>query len=485
MSTGWTIADVVRATGAKPWGDAARHGEALAAGTTGATLDSRSVTAGRVFVALPGTRTDGHVFVPAALDSGAAAAFCAASHAEAVAAACTAAGVGPAAGRLLVVPDPGAALATWARARREAWAGDLIGLCGSNGKTTTKEMLASILSQRAATGRTEGNLNNQLGVPVTLTRLRDAERYAVVEIGMNHAGEVRALSQLARPTAAVITNVGPEHLEGLGTIDDVARAEAEIGETLRPGAPLVIPGDDARLAACVRPFRVRTVTFALTGGADYVATDVVQRGESGATFRVHGFPPLSIPLPGVHSVKNALAALATAHVLGATPAECAAGLAAMPRPKGRTEIAHAGGVTLLLDHYNANPASLDAALDLLEGWPGARRRFAALGDMLELGPTAATWHAAAGRRLPRLDGAFLWGPLMTNAAQAAAASAGGGAARVRHFDDRKALGQALVAELAPGDVVLVKGSRGSTMEDVIEVLRTALGDAAARAGEGR
>jgi UDP-N-acetylmuramoyl-tripeptide--D-alanyl-D-alanine ligase len=168
-----------------------------------------------------------------------------------------------------------------------------------------------------------------------------------------------------------------------------------------------------------------------------------------------------------------------------SPEECAGGLAAMKRPAGRTEIARLGDVTLLLDHYNANPASLDAALDLLEGWPGGGRRYAALGDMLELGPTAATWHARAGRRLPALDGAFLWGPLMAHA-HAAAHEAGGAALdRVRHFDDRRALGQALSAVIQPGDVVLLKGSRGSAMEDVLTVLRGAFGDATAAAGEGR
>jgi len=298
---------------------------------------------------------------------------------------------------------------------------------------------------------------------------------------------VRALSALARPTAAVITNVGPEHLEGLGSLDAVARAEAEVGEALPPGAPLVIPGDDARLEACTRAFAARRVTFALAGKADYVATDVEQRGAAGARFRVAGFPPLSIPLPGLHSVKNALAALACAHVSGLSPEECARGLAAMARPAGRTEVETRGGVTLLLDHYNANPASLDAALDLLESWPGAAHRYAALGDMLELGPAAPEWHAAAGRRLTRLDGAWLWGPLMAHALGAARAAdaAAAAAERVTHFNDRRALGRALAAVLVPGDVVLVKGSRGSAMEETIEVLREALGGATAPAGEGR
>jgi UDP-N-acetylmuramoyl-tripeptide--D-alanyl-D-alanine ligase len=344
-------------------------------------------------------------------------------------------------------------------------------------------MLAAILARRAPTGRTEGNLNNHLGVPVTLTRLRDEERYAVVEIGMNHPGEVRALARLARPTAGVITNVAPEHLEGVGTLDDVARAEAEIGEALPPGAPLVLPGDDPRLAECVRPFRVRTVTFALAGGADFVAESIEHRGAAGMRFRVAGFPPLSIPVPGRHSVQNALAALACARALGLTPSECAAGLAASARPAGRMEVASWGGVTVLLDHYNANPGSLAAAIETLLDWPGAARRFAALGDMLELGPAAAGYHADAGRLAARLDGAFLWGEAMAHAERAAAAAGAG--ARVRRFPDRRALGEALARELQAGDVVLVKGSRGSAMEDVLEVLKRALAGSTATAGEGR
>ena len=169
MSREWTLGDVVRATGARPWGDDA-PARALDAEVSGAVLDSRQASAGRVFVALPGARSDGHAFVAAALAAGATAAFCHSERAAAVAADCAARGVEPA-GRLLAVPDPAAALGAWAHARREAWGGDLVGVCGSNGKTTTKEMLASILARRARTARSEGNLNNHLGVPVTLTRL--------------------------------------------------------------------------------------------------------------------------------------------------------------------------------------------------------------------------------------------------------------------------------------------------------------------------
>jgi UDP-N-acetylmuramoyl-tripeptide--D-alanyl-D-alanine ligase len=381
---------------------------------------------------------------------------------------------------LLVVEDPEAALGMWAHARRESWSGEVAGIVGSNGKTTTKEMLAAILAEHGPTLKTEGNLNNQLGVPVTLTRLSDRDRYAVIEIGMNHAGEVRRLSQLVRPTAAVITNISPEHLEGLGTLDEVARAEAEIGESLPKGAPLVVPGDEPRLEAWVRPLRARLITFALVKGSDFVAESIESLGEAGTRFRVAGFPPLTVPVPGRHSVSNALAAIALASAFGLTPEECARGLANTPRPRGRMEVARWGGVTVLLDHYNANPGSMDAGLDTLEAWPGARRRFAALGDMLELGGAAGDYHESLGRRLSRLDGAFLWGPLMARAAAEAKASG-----RAFHFAERGALAQALAGQLAEGDAVLIKGSRGSAMEEVALALQRALEGHAHAAGEGR
>ena len=462
------LADVVRATGAEVPG--ARDGS-LERPVSGATLDSRRMAAGQVFVPLPGSRVDGHDFVATALAAGAAAAFCAVAKSDRVRRDLERAGIA-ANGRLLLVPEPEAALGAWAHARREAWAGELVGVVGSNGKTTTKEILASILAMRAPTGRTPGNFNNQLGVPVTLTRLGAAERYAVVEIGMNHRGEVRALAQLARPTAGIITNVSAEHLEGLGTVENVARAEAELGEGLPPGGLLVTPGDDPLLDACVRVLPVRRITFALVPGSDYVPDAIENRGEAGMAFRLPGFPPFSVPLPGLHNVKNALAAIACAHRLGLTPEECARGLARVHVPGGRSQVARWGGVTLLLDHYNANPASVAAAIETLRAWPGSGRRLAALGDMLELGPDEAVAHAEAGRLAAGLDAAFLWGERMAHAEEAARRAGAGD--RVRRFADRRALGQALAQTLHPGDVVLVKGSRGSAMEDVIEVLRAVL-----------
>jgi len=216
-----------------------------------------------------------------------------------------------------------------------------------------------------------------------------------------------------------------------------------------------------------------------------VAHDIVSLGEAGMRFAVQGFPPLAVPVPGRHSVSNALAAIALASSLGATPEQCAQGLARTARLFGRMQVSRVAGVTLLLDYYNANPGSMDAGLDTLETWPQAKRRFAVLGDMLELGQAGPSYHASLGRRLNRLDGAALWGPLMAHAA----ADAGPG--RVTHYGntpaDRLRIGEALASQLAEGDVVLIKGSRGSAMEEAARVLEERLSrrGGAALAGEGR
>ncbi len=483
MSETFTVRDVARAARGEivgPFGapDAGRP-------VLGATLDSRRIAAQQAFVPLPGARTDGHAFVRGAFAAGASTSLCArARRAEVVDGWADERGGLATDTPLVLVDDPLTALRGWAAARRAAWTGELVALTGSNGKTTTKEMLAAILARRAPTGKTEGNLNNQLGVPVTLTRLAAHERYAVVEIGMNHPGEVRDLAMLARPTAAVITSIAPEHLEGLGSLAQVARAEAEVAEALPTRAPLVLPADEPLLLDATRGLPVRRITFGFTPGADIAAENVESLGEQGMRFDVAGFPRLAIPVPGRHSVSNALAAIALARALGLTPDECKDGLARMTPPPGRMQVAHWGGVTVLLDHYNANPGSMAAALDTLRDWPGAGRRWAALGDMLELGDAAAAFHAELGPRLGALDGALLWGPLMRSAH--AAAQAAGAGARVRHFDDRATLGRALAELARPGDVVMVKGSRGSAMEQAAAELERALGAGdAQRTGEGR
>ncbi|HEV8479815.1 MAG TPA: UDP-N-acetylmuramoyl-tripeptide--D-alanyl-D-alanine ligase [Candidatus Eisenbacteria bacterium] len=433
----------------------------------GATLDSRQVRPGEVFVPLAGTRADGHEFLTEARAHGAIACFCRAALADQVEI--------ESGGPLMIVESPETALQTWGAARRATWGGTAVGVTGSNGKTTTKNLIAAVLATGGATLATEGNRNNHLGVPLTLTGLSDDHAYAVIEMGMNHRGEIARLAEWARPNLGVITHVAAAHLEALGTIEEVARAKAELAEAVPADGTLVIPAGETVLHAALNEagVRARRVTFALEGEpADVVATRISDLGPAGVSFQVEGFPPIRLRLPGRHNVKNALAALCVAQVLGIDPANAAQALGTVDAQSGRMETAVWGGVTLVLDYYNANPDSMRAALETLRRWP-AKRRFAALGGMKELGDFAERGHYEVGEAAGFLDGLYLYGELTAHVADGAKAS-GLKDERVRGFSSRDELAQALGDALQPGDVVLIKGSRSSRMEEVAEILRARL-----------
>lgn len=467
----WTLAQVAAAVGGE-WRLPARIGraEAEAKPALGAALDSRQTRPGEVFVALPGERADGHEFIPEARAHGAIAALCRRDRA---------AGLDPAAcGPLVAVDDPERALAAWGVARRAAWPGTAVGITGTSGKTTAKELLARCLAAHALTWATEGNRNNQLGVPVTLTGLSDDHRFAVVEMGMNHRGEIARLCAWARPAAGLVTHVGAAHLEGLGSLAEVARAKAELAAALPADGFLVMPAGLPHFERALEEagVRARRVTFGVEREADLVAREVVDLGPAGMAFRVEGFPPVRLRLVGRHNVANALAALACARELGVEPVAAAAALAGAHAPAGRLEATVVGGVTLLLDHYNANPDSARAALEVLRRWPG-RRRFAALGEMRELGDFTAPGHREVGEAAAFVDGLYLIGEATAHVAEGAKAS-GLREERVRGFSDPDELAAALAATLAAGDVVLVKGSRGARMERVAAALAGHLGGGA-------
>jgi UDP-N-acetylmuramoyl-tripeptide--D-alanyl-D-alanine ligase len=464
----WTLARVAEVVGAT-WELPGRVSpeETGAKATLGAALDSRVTRPGEVFVALVGEQVDGHLFVPEARAHGAVAALCRRASLE---------DLDPSAcGPILAVADPEAALAAWGAARRAAWAGTAIGVTGTNGKTTTKDLLALCLSTRALTWATEGNRNNHLGVPVTLTGLSDDHGFAVIEMGMNHRGEIARLCEWARPQAGVITHVGPAHLEGLGSLAEVARAKAELAAALPSDGFLVLPAGLPHLERALEEVdvRARRLTFGVDCEADLVARGVVELGPAGVSFRVEGFPPVRLRLAGRHNVANALAALACARELGVDPGAAVAALAEARPAAGRLAVSVRGGVTLLLDHYNANPDSARAALATLRRWP-ARRRFAALGEMRELGDYTAQGHREVGEAAAFVDGLYLIGEATAHVAEGARAS-GLREERVRGFSDVDELAAALGAELAPGDAVLIKGSRATRMERVADALAEQLG----------
>ena len=435
---------------------------------TNVVSDTRALEAGELFIALRGPNFDGNAFVAAAAAAGAAGALVEREQ--------------PLALSQIVVSDTQAALERAARAWREQFSGALVGVAGSNGKTTAKEMTAAILSEAGPCLATRGNLNNHIGVPLTLLRLTGAERFAVVEMGANRAGEVAHLVDVARPTVGLITNAGAEHLEGFGSLEGVARAEGEMVAGLEPSATAVINADDAFAAMWRGSTRARVVTFGSREPADFAASEVAAAvGSEGfsTSFRLTapiGTAAIRLNLGGAHNVANALAAAAAAASAGAALEHIVRGLAAVRAVPGRLQFRRAlGGGWLIDDSYNANPSSVRAAIEVLATLPG--RRWLVLGDMAELGAFALEEHVQLGEfaRTAGLERLYATGPLSARAAEAF--GAGG-----QSFADVPALTRALRAALAAAadDVrVLVKGSRFNRLERVVEAVA---GDALPNAG---
>ncbi len=428
--------------------------------------DSRGDVSGVLFVALSGERFDGHDFVEDVLARGATGAMVSASwwgtHGS---------------GRftnLHVVPDTLLALQALASAHRMRFKLPVAAVTGSNGKTSTKELLAAALSPMGPVLKTQGNYNNHIGVPLTLLGLRAEHRAAAVEMGLNHPGELRTLSTLARPRAAIITNVQAAHLEGLGSLDGVARAKAEIAEGLEPGGVLVLPHGQESLDTALATYRGRRLTFGLAPDADLHPLRVEDRGLDGTTLVLPDGVRVETALVGRHVVLNLLAALAAAQVLGVSPAEAAPAVARVRAMKGRLCPRRAGGVLVLDDSYNANPASLSAALDALRSARIDGRRWAILGDMRELGSEETALHREAGAGAAFVDGLIVVGELGRALGEGAVA-AGLDRARVREAADGAAAAAMLLPDLSPGDAALVKASRTTRLETAVEALIAGLG----------
>lgn len=438
---------------------------------TGVSTDSRTVRRGELFVALRGDSFDGNAFVARAFRRGAAAAVVD-----------TPAGARAAGRRPVVrVRDSADALGAIARLYRSRFDIPVIGVAGSNGKTTTKEMIAAVLGKKIRVLATEGNLNNHIGVPMTLLRLRPAHGAAVVEMGTNHFGEVRRLARIALPTHGLITNVGREHLQHFRTIAGAARAEGELFEHLAAsGGAALVNADDPRVVRLAR--RVgRRMTYGFGKGAGSVrgtGLSIDRSGNASFTVERRGARPFAVKLaaPGRHAASNALAAAAAGVAFGVPASSIGRALAAF-RPVGkRMEVLRAGGVTILNDTYNANPESMLSALETLALFRGPGRRIVVLADMLEMGKAAAGVHAAVGRAVAKAGfrHLFAYGPMAKK--YLAGARRGGRSGRAaaevtgRHYTDKKSLAADLRAFVRPGDVVLVKGSRGMRMEEVVQAL---------------
>jgi len=419
-------------------------------------IDSRKLAAGDLFAALRGDHTDGHEYVAAAAAAGAAGAIVQRQLKLSV--------------PQIVVSNVAMALAEAARATRAQFKGPVIGVAGSNGKTTVKEMLSAILAQKGPCLATRGNLNNHLGVPMTLLRLTETHSSAVIEMGANRRGDVEQLVQIARPGIGLITNAGAEHLEGFGSLEGAARAEGEMVAGLPSSGIAVINADDAYASLWRASTSAQVSSFGLLQDADFRARDVrceVNAQGFSTRFRLRapsGGVEISLAVAGRHNVLNALAAAAAAVAAGATLAEVAAGLDSIRAVKGRLQFKRtSAGAWLVDDSYNANPSSARAALEVLSELPG--RRWMVLGDMAELGAFAEDSHRELGELAHALgiEKLYTFGELAALAAE----SFGAGAER---FNDAAELARSLNAAITPDVRLLIKGSRVNRLERVVDAL---------------
>ncbi|MBX9683554.1 MAG: UDP-N-acetylmuramoylalanyl-D-glutamyl-2,6-diaminopimelate--D-alanyl-D-alanine ligase [Hyphomicrobium sp.] len=443
---------------------------------SGFSIDTRALQPGDVFVALKDQR-DGHDFVTSAFQAGAAAAIVAETYQRR-----------DGDGALLRTADPLRALANIGRAARARLSGEAVvfAVTGSVGKTGTKEMLRACLSRIGTVHASEKSYNNHWGVPLTLARMPAGTQFAVFEIGMNHADEIRPLSEMVRPHVAIVTTVEAVHLENFKSVDEIADAKAEIFEGLEPGGTAVIKRDNAyagRLAEHARKCGAHVVTFGIDKGADVYA-DTLELGDAGSRGVAHyaqvGAPTkasvaFDIAMPGRHIAENALAVIAALHLATPRVADAVKALASLPPPAGRgarTRLMLPGGEALLIDEsYNANPASMRAALATLGNVPRTTfpRRIAVLGDMLELGPDAAALHAElkGAFEAAEVDVLFACGPLMKALYEAVSEPIQGG-----YAETASALQAQIMATLRPGDVVMLKASNGTRLGPLADALKT-------------
>jgi UDP-N-acetylmuramoyl-tripeptide--D-alanyl-D-alanine ligase len=425
----------------------------------GYSIDSRTVRGGQLFFAVKGERLDGHDFVEQALENGASAAVVRKDQLSRYLRET----------RLLAVEDTLVALQTLATAVRKLWGKALIAVTGSAGKTTTKEAIAHVLSARFKVLKSEGNFNNHFGLPLMLLKLEPEYDVAVIEMGMSHAGEIRALAKIAQPEIGVVTNVAPVHLEFFDSMAGIARAKYELVESLPANGAAVLNADDEYVSQFGRDFKGKVVMYGTWATADVRAEKIQSKGAEGVEFdvvigdvREHA----TLPLVGEHNVLNALAAVAVGLERGLKPAEAVGALATLAAADKRGQVLQVGNVTVINDCYNSNPKALDAMVDAIAAMAGVRRIVVA-GEMLELGPAGEEMHRRAGQHIAEKKIDFLLG--VRGLAQAMVDGAKQAGVRAEFAPTSDEAGEWLARETRDGDVVLLKASRGVKLEKALEV----------------
>jgi UDP-N-acetylmuramoyl-tripeptide--D-alanyl-D-alanine ligase len=430
--------------------------EAIAAGYS---IDSRTVQPGELFFAVLGERLDGHDFVVEALAKGAIAAVVRRDRVSRYATNSP----------LLVVDDPLAALQQLSEAVRLIWGKPLIGVTGSAGKTTAKEIIACVLATRHNVLKSHGNLNNHFGLPLQLLKLEPEHDIAVIEMGMSHAGEINALAKLAQPNCGVVTLVAPVHLEFFGSIEDIARAKYELIQSLPPGGIAVLNADDAYVSQFGRDFHGKVVTFGLHKPADISARSIGPLQPAGSTFDIVSNGEgarASLPLLGEHNIYNALAGVAVGLQYGVSLQQAATSLAALSAGDKRGQVLQYAGATIINDCYNSNPKALDSMVQSLSGMP-ARRRIVVAGEMLELGPTGEELHRECGRHMAGRGVDFVLG--VRGLARFIVEGAASAPIAAEFVATPEEAGAWLVRNVKAGDLILVKASRGVRLERALDI----------------
>ncbi len=424
----------------------------------GYSIDSRTILPGQLFFAVKGERMDGHDFAGQALEKGAVAAVIRKDQLTRF----------PVKSRLMAVDDTLSALQTLGTAVRRLWGKPLVGVTGSTGKTTTKEAIAHVLSQRFRVLKSEGNFNNHFGLPLMLLKLEPDHDIAVIEMGMSRSGEIAALAKIAQPEIGVVTNVAPVHLEFFKSVGEIARAKYELVESLPAGGTAVLNADDEYVSQFGRDFHGKVVMFGLRPPADVRAEDIEQLGAAGSSFNLvveSCRAKATLPLVGAHNIYNALAAVAVGLERGLCLSEAVAALASLTPADKRGQVVRVGNITVINDCYNSNPKALDAMVDTLAAMP-ASRRIVVAGEMLELGPSGEELHRRSGQHMAERNIDVLLGvrglarPMVEAACQAGM--------RAEFVTTPEEAGEWLARQTREGDVVLLKASRGVKLERALE-----------------
>lgn len=430
---------------------------------SGVAIDSRKIEQDYLFVAIRGARVDGHTFIPQVMEQGA---LCSISEEK----------LGDVPYPYILVSSCEQALKDIAEYYRKSLDIKVVGISGSVGKTSTKEMIGSVLEQKYSVLKTAGNFNNEIGLPLTIFNIREHHEVAILEMGISDFGEMERLARMARPDICVLTNIGSAHLEQLKTRDGILKAKTAMFKFMKPNGSIVLNGDDDKLATVTGYNGTRPVFFGLGDDKDYYATDIINLGLKGTTCTIHtpfGELTATIHIPGSHMIYNALAGTAVGCKLGLSLDEIRAGIEALVPIAGRNNMIEANGLAIIDDCYNANPDSMKASLDVLA--TANTRKVAILGDMFELGEHALARHHEVGVHAAKkeIDVICCIGALSKEIAAGATETIGkdGANLEVLHFDDKKAFFAKYAEIIKKGDTVLVKASHGMEFPEIVEKLQ--------------